>query len=373
MADGLFGLGGPFGPMTPGGSGYINPMAMLGFGIYQGNPAQTLAQMAAMQQQGTQHAADLALRHAAETRAAEAHQAGQARQAGLSALAGSILKTSPMFSALAPDVAAQVARDAPEAVVSPYFQSLMRKPATTPAMTEAAVLYPGDPEAQKRYIEEARMKPETVVNLAQQTEKGKRISERAALVNEYGAYSPEVQRYDMSQLSATQVTNIGQIEPVRQMLKTIEDLTTGEEPAVDVDQSLLGLQAMAEASQFGTLVPGELTEAEARLVGDLERVENTILALARGAQVGPQEQEKFARQLPRVGQDPTLFKQNLEATRRNLEYLSGLYRTMAPSMFPKKKQGSGPQGEPIGTERVTPDGVRIRKTGPNRWERVEGY
>ena len=175
--------------------------------------------------------------------------------------------------------------------------------------------------------------PQTIVNMSAQTPEGKRIGERAALVKQYGPASDEVRRYDMDQLTAGQVTNIGQIEPTRQMLESVAALTTGEKPAVDVGERLLGLQSMAESSRFGSLIPGTLTKDEARLVGDLERVENTILALARGAQVGPAEQERFARQLPRVGQDPTLFKQNLEATQRNLNYLTNLYRTMAPSMF----------------------------------------
>lgn len=66
-----------------------------------------------------------------------------------------------------------------------------------------------------------------------------------------------------------------------------------------------------------------LSEQEAKLASNVEQLSNIMLAAMRGAAVGPEEQEKFNRQLPRLGQNDKLFAANLTATKENLQYLIG--------------------------------------------------
>ncbi len=51
------------------------------------------------------------------------------------------------------------------------------------------------------------------------------------------------------------------------------------------------------------------------------QLSNEVIAAARGAQVGPAEQERYERQLPVPGQPMELYMKNLANTRRNLEFL----------------------------------------------------
>lgn len=64
-----------------------------------------------------------------------------------------------------------------------------------------------------------------------------------------------------------------------------------------------------------------LSEAEAEALSLEEGLSNSLLQAMRGAQVGPAEQVKFERQLPRVDQPKALFMANLRRTKRNLRDL----------------------------------------------------
>ncbi len=55
------------------------------------------------------------------------------------------------------------------------------------------------------------------------------------------------------------------------------------------------------------------------MTSNLTQLENLTLAMIRGSQVGPKEQVMFAKQLPQLGQDPPLFKENLANTKRNIQ------------------------------------------------------
>lgn len=63
------------------------------------------------------------------------------------------------------------------------------------------------------------------------------------------------------------------------------------------------------------------TKDQSRTKALTESLSNTLLQAMRGAQVGPKEQERFDRQLPRNGQSPEQFKANFELTRRNIQNL----------------------------------------------------
>lgn len=65
----------------------------------------------------------------------------------------------------------------------------------------------------------------------------------------------------------------------------------------------------------------ELSPNEAKTTSNLEQFSNIMLAAMRGAQVGPAEQDRFERQLPRLGQDKALFQANMAASKKNLEAL----------------------------------------------------
>lgn len=73
--------------------------------------------------------------------------------------------------------------------------------------------------------------------------------------------------------------------------------------------------------QGAQAVGRSLTEKEAQMVSALELLAKNMIALMRGAQVGPREEETFSNALPKLGQDPALFNANLEATERNMRIL----------------------------------------------------
>jgi hypothetical protein len=61
-----------------------------------------------------------------------------------------------------------------------------------------------------------------------------------------------------------------------------------------------------------------LSTNDAQVVSLTTALSNQLLAAMRGAQVGPEEQKKFEKQLPMPGQPRKLFEANLLATKRNL-------------------------------------------------------
>jgi len=70
------------------------------------------------------------------------------------------------------------------------------------------------------------------------------------------------------------------------------------------------------------MVTDPLTEKQAQLLSKTEALSNQIIQAMRGAQVGPAEQERFERQLPRAGQPRVLFMENLEQSEKNLKLLN---------------------------------------------------
>jgi hypothetical protein len=81
-----------------------------------------------------------------------------------------------------------------------------------------------------------------------------------------------------------------------------------------------GVGAKLGADVLGKTYPIPQPEAEAMALS--EKLSTTLLQAIRGAQVGPMEQAKFEKQLPRLGQPESLFNENIKLTRDNLEYLS---------------------------------------------------
>ena len=355
MANGFFAPGGPAGPFQPGSSGVVNPLSLLMAGIYQGNPvgalsaAGTLEQNAIAQRQAqAAQMATMALQRARETRLAD-----DARKAaeGAQAVSGSL------YSLLAGDLQTEQNRKAlegaanvpggPAALINLWTQQAGLAPEEPTGLMREMVsmgITPGSPEWNEM-IEKVRTKPLVQQDLGRQTERGKRISERQQLVDQFGPRSEEVQRYDLEGLTAGQQTSIGQIEPARQMLDNIEDLV-GDEPGagvVDLTSPTLGIRARAAASPTFSKLPGmDLSDEEAQLKTYTTQLSNTMLALMRGAQVGPAEQAKFEEQLPIPGQDENVFRSNLAATRKNLQYLIDLYKAQAPSLF--SEDGTSDQG-----------------------------
>jgi hypothetical protein len=84
-----------------------------------------------------------------------------------------------------------------------------------------------------------------------------------------------------------------------------------------------------------------LTSEEAKVASNLEMLSNIMLAAQRGAQVGPEEQKRYDKQLPRLGQSDELFAANLSATKRNLGELTERIR---------KLRGTGAQTSPLAPE-----------------------
>ncbi len=78
----------------------------------------------------------------------------------------------------------------------------------------------------------------------------------------------------------------------------------------------------------------ELSADEAKVASNLEMLSNIMLAAQRGAQVGPEEQKRYDKQLPRLGQEKSLFSANLAATKRNL-------KEMTTRMVEVRKQQGG--------------------------------
>jgi len=115
------------------------------------------------------------------------------------------------------------------------------------------------------------------------------------------------------------------------MLDEMNSLVEGKHPEfpgqkVDIGPGTSGYRKWKAGTgllgEFGALVtPGKISGGEGRLLALEESLGNQMLAAFRGANVGPEEQEKFERQLPRSGQNPELFKQNMILTRKNLAEL----------------------------------------------------
>ena len=365
MADGVFDVGGPLGPLAPGLSASVNPLALAGMGIYQGNPMGAMLGAAQLQQSAQAQQANLEL--AQRRMALEASDRVRALERERKTEDAALALVNPMLGLLGPGVAKEygdnlrtVAQNAPGLFMqfaSP-FVSAAAKPTERfrPPTEEERRIY-SLPAGEPYRISTLTGKPERigapsmVFNIGERTAAAKSIADRRDLVQQYGAGSDQVKAFDLSQLTAGQQTSMGQIEPARQMLANIEDLvgTEAGQGVIDLSGTTLGLRARAAASPTYSRLPGmNLTDEEAQLATYTTQLSNTMLALMRGAQVGPQEQAIFERQLPVMGQDENVFRSNLAATKRNLEYLTDLYKAQAPSLF--DGETPAPQGNLTQTE-----------------------
>lgn len=86
----------------------------------------------------------------------------------------------------------------------------------------------------------------------------------------------------------------------------------------------------------------EVTPAQAEALSLQESLSNQLIAAMRGAAVGPAEQERFERQLPRLTQTPDVFRANIRNTRRNLRLLADRQeKARTGRASPSRSEGSG--------------------------------
>ena len=174
MANGLFQPGGLLGPVAPGLPGAVNPLALVGFGIGQGTPLQSLQTMGNLSLEAQQMRQDEAYR--AQQVALEAQQRQQQLLQRETIVRAARAAVPDIVGAMAPGVAEEqvqlrtqqamdLAEVMPESVLKMRMSQLFpQQPKPTAAMIEAQQLYPDDPAAQADYITRARLKP-----LVQQT------------------------------------------------------------------------------------------------------------------------------------------------------------------------------------------------------------
>ncbi len=125
-----------------------------------------------------------------------------------------------------------------------------------------------------------------------------------------------------TKLSDSEFKQYSQALDARSDLQEIQRLVASGK--VEIGPTMAARSAVAASptlSGVGNLVGAGLSADEATMASAVERVGTTMLAAMRGAQVGPMEQAKFEKQMPRLGQAPELFQANLTATQKNLEAL----------------------------------------------------
>ena len=159
--------------------------------------------------------------------------------------------------------------------------------------------------------------------------------------------------------TAEETRKSGQADAAETMLDRMEELyKTGK---VDVGQisGWMTQQAGAEgpvgyvASKFENM-----TDEEAEMLSLQEASGNLLIAAFRGAQVGPAEQIKFEKQLPRLGQPKELFEKNLILTRQNLAFI----RKAKQEQRPTSGGVTGPQKR----TRVV-NGITYEEVAPDTW------
>lgn len=113
--------------------------------------------------------------------------------------------------------------------------------------------------------------------------------------------------------------SVGQAENAQEMAGRLKSYLDAKKIEVG---PIMGRMLRAKAS-----LPGDnLTPEEADVLSIEQQLSNQLLQAMRGAQVGPQEQARFDKQLPRVDQPDALFRANISNTMRNLD---GLQKRMA--------------------------------------------
>lgn len=133
----------------------------------------------------------------------------------------------------------------------------------------------------------------------------------------------------VTQATQQEAKELGAFDASADMLDRMEGLVDS-----NPNMRLFGIMGQAtdlatEATPYGAIANkamelvggGELSDAESEMMSLSEQLSNQLTAAVRGAAVGPQEQAKFEKQLPRPGQPEKTFRQNLKNTRRNLNIL----------------------------------------------------
>jgi hypothetical protein len=163
--------------------------------------------------------------------------------------------------------------------------------------------------------------------------------------------TPEGQAYVQKMLTKpmTQV-NVGMGKPITagEFQKETETLISDRmanqiealvDKGVDIG-SAAAAKAAASASPWTSWAVGDINSDETDMYSLIENYGNLLLAAMRGAQVGPMEQTKFEKSLPRLGQKKELFLSNLKITQENIKYLLKRAR--------ERRQELGQQPTPMG-------------------------
>lgn len=128
-----------------------------------------------------------------------------------------------------------------------------------------------------------------------------------------------------------EANKIASTESSISIIDDLKSIMSGKNPP-----ELGGLGNFVNEMKAGTGITGVLTRMftdpltvkQAKLLSLSEALGNQILQAVRGANVGPDEQERFERQLPRPGQPLTLFNQNIIQTEKNLRFLNQRIREL---------------------------------------------
>jgi hypothetical protein len=144
-----------------------------------------------------------------------------------------------------------------------------------------------------------------------------------------------------SKETADERRRVGQMEMTDVAMNDVrEALKAGVNP------SSMGTQMKRFASEPGILSYAareyfKTNPEEAKLFSALELIKNTLIQIARGAQVSEGEQRMFERQLPVIGQDRNVFEANMRLTEKNIEIAKRRYKERTG------KEWAGDQGMTI--------------------------
>ncbi len=143
---------------------------------------------------------------------------------------------------------------------------------------------------------------------------------------------------------AGEAKQFAQFNVALDMLGNLEQIAL-DDPGAIMSPTEAGLSGLETVPLLGDVIQGVAprTDSQVELDSLARTVSTTALAAFRGAQVGPQEQAIFERQLPMPGQDRRTFMANLKNTRQNLKYAMELQAGMRNIELPDslKNRGGG--------------------------------